>query len=122
MIALNLTIRRKWLDLIRIGQKKEEYRTYRNRNAMRLYDMVAMSGHLPDDAIAIFRNGYSLDSAAVAIEITGLDLRNGNEAKHLEWGEPTDNELHIVISLGKVLMVSPYHDVREAFKEGGAAQ
>ena len=120
MIALNLTIRRKWFDLIRIGEKKEEYRTYRNRNAMRLYNEVARFGHLPDDSIAVFRNGYNLGSAAVAVEIIGLGLRNGNEAKHTEWGEPTGNELHMVISLGKVLMIAPYSDVREAFKEGGA--
>ena len=118
MIVLNLTIRRKWFDLIRIGQKKEEYRTYSNRSAIRFYDTVARLGHLPDNAIAVFRNGYRMGSAAVAIEITGIELRNGNEAKHTEWGEP--NEMHIVIRLGKVLMIAPYHDVREAFKERGA--
>jgi hypothetical protein len=87
---------------------------------MRLFDKVAMSGHLLDNAIAVFRNGYNLGSAAVAVEITGIGLRNGNEAKHTEWGEPTENELHLVISLGEVLMIAPYSDVREAFKEGGA--
>ena len=53
------------------------------------------------------------------MEIAGLSLRSGDEAQHLEWGEPTDRELHMVIKLGKVLMIAPYHDIREVLKEGG---
>lgn len=121
MIALNLTIWRKWFDLIRIGTKREEYRTCRNKAAMRLFNAVLQYGHLPDNAIAIFRNGYNMGSAAVAVEIAGLSLRSGDEAQHPEWGEPTDRELHMVIQLGRVLMVAPYHDVREAVKEGDAS-
>lgn len=119
MIALNLTIKRKWFDLIRIGNKREEYRTFRDRQAMRFFEAVAKRGHLPDDSIAIFRNGYNIGSAAVAVEITGLGLRIGDKARHPEWGEPTNKELHMVIQLGKVLMIAPYHEVREAFKTGG---
>lgn len=73
---------------------------------------------MPDNPIAVFRNGYNMGSAAVAVEIVGLSLRSGYEVQHPEWGEPTDRELHMVIKLGKVLMIAPYHDVREALKEG----
>ena len=118
MIALNLTIKRKWYDLIRTGDKKEEYRTFRNKAAFRLFDVVLKQGHLPDDPIAVFRNGYNMGSAAVATEIVGLSLRGGNEVQHPEWGEPTDSEVHMVIELGKVLMIAPYHNIREALKEG----
>ena len=118
MITLNLTIRREWFDLICIGTKKEEYRTCRNKAAVGFFNAVLQYGHLPDNAIAIFRNGYNMGSAAVAVEIAGLSLRSGDEAQHPEWGEPTDCELHMVIKLGRVLMVAPYHDVREAVKGG----
>ena len=120
MIALNLTIEKPWYDLICIGKKKEEYRTCYNRAAVRLYNAVAKHGHLPDNAVAVFRNGYNMGSAAVAVEIAGLSLRIGDKAQHPEWGEPTDRELHIVIKLGKVLMIAPYHDIRASLKEGGA--
>ena len=121
MIALNLTIRRKWFDLIRIGEKKEEYCTYRNKAALSLFNVVSQCGHLPAAAIAVFRNGYNMGSAAVAVEIAGLSLRGGDEVQHPEWGEPTDRELHMVIKLGKVLMVAPYHDIRKAFRKGAAS-
>lgn len=119
-MLINMTIKRKWFDLIRIGEKKEEYRTYKCRQAMRLYNAVCERGRFPEESIAILRNGYNLGSAAVAVEITGLNLRSGDEAQHPEWGEPTDKELHMVIRIGKVLMVAPYHDVRDSFLTGGA--
>lgn len=112
-VVLNLTIKRKWFDLIRTGEKKEEYRSSHNRQVMRLHDKMALLERNPAANIAVFRNGYSMDSGAVAVEITGIDLRGGDQAKHPEWGEPTDKELHFVIKLGKVFQVAPYHAVRD---------
>lgn len=120
MIALNLTIKRKWFDLIRTNVKKEEYRTFRNRQVVRLFNIASQRRQLPDNLIAVFRNGYHMGSAAVVVEIAGLTIRSGDEAQHTDWGEPTDKEVHMVIKLGKVLMIAPYYDVRKAFKKGGA--
>ncbi|MBQ4199549.1 MAG: ASCH domain-containing protein [Kiritimatiellae bacterium] len=118
MIALNLTIRRKWFDLIRIGTKREEFRMCNNQQVVRLAKEAIRHG-LPSNAVAVFRNGYRMDSPALAVRLIGMSIRSGDMAAHPEWGEPTGKGSHFVISLGKVLFVAPYHDVREAFKEGG---
>ena len=121
MIAENLTIRRKWFELIRIGTKKEEYRSAGNAQVAKAYKRVSC-GLSDDDSVMILRNGYRMDSPALAAQIFAMGIRSGDMAAHPEWGEPTGKGSHFVISLGKVLFVAPYHDVRAAFKEGGAKE
>lgn len=115
-IALNLTIKRKWFEMIRIGTKKEEYRSADNRTVARLFNRCGIEP-FPDGLVAIFRNGYNLGSAAVAVELLMVGIRSGDEAIHPEWGEPTVRGTHFVIRLGKVLDVGAYCTVRDMITE-----
>lgn len=116
---INLPIKGKWFDMIARGEKREEYRTLDNRQVVR-FAKESMRHGLPSNAVAVFRNGYRMDSPALAVRLIGMSVRSGDMAAHPEWGEPTGKGSHFVISLGKVLSVAPYHDVRETFKEGCA--
>lgn len=116
-IALNLTIKRKWFEQIRIGKKKEEYRSADNKQVARLFNRCGIAP-FPDGLVAVFRNGYHQGSAAVAVELLMVGIRSGDEAMHPEWGEPTAKGAHFVIRLGKVLTVGAYNTVRDMMKEG----
>ena len=106
---LNLTIRRKWLDMIEHGAKREEYRDARCRQVERLY-LRAWRDGLPPGAALVLRAGYRMDSPALAVEVVGLMLRG--EAPHPEWGEPRRHGAHYVLKLGAVLARGDYAAVK----------
>lgn len=115
-VILNLPIKRKWLDMIERGEKREEYREISNAQVMGAYNVALRSSYgewSPANPVAIFRAGYRMDSRAVAVEIDGFEIRS--EARHPEWGEPDGaGLLHIVIELGAVVARGTYIDVMRA--------
>jgi len=116
-VALNLPIERKWLDMIASGEKREEYRDCENRQCVRLYNDTGHDGcKMPDNLVAVFRNGYRMDSRALAVRLAGMGLRSGKEARHPEWGEPTGRRLHFVLKLGEVVASGTYAEVKELLK------
>ena len=94
--TLHLTLKRNWFEMIRSGVKMEEYRDCKPYWAKRLenktYDVVE------------FRNGYRPDSPCVIRPFEGCVIREGPDACHPDWGEPTRD--HYVISLGDDLIWS----------------
>ena len=108
-VALNLTIEREWFDKIASGEKREEYRGCDNRQCVRLYDEVLRDGIVPDDLLAVFRNGYRMDSRALAVELVGMGVRRRG-GTHPEWGEPSRR--HFVLDLGKVMARGTYAEVK----------
>ena len=114
--ALNLPIKRKWLDMIASGEKQEEYRDGENPQCFRLYNDIGRNGCvMPDDLVAVFRNGYRMDSKAIAVELVGMTLRGGHEAKHPRWGEQ-GRRTHFVLLLGKTVARGTYAEVKEAMR------
>lgn len=107
---LNLTIRRKWLDMIASGGKREEYRRADNRQVARAYARAARHG-VPLDAVAVLRAGYTMRSPAVVVEVVGMTIRGAREVQHPEWGEER-GVARFVIRLGRVLRGGAYADVR----------
>jgi len=65
---LTLTIKKKWFDLIKSGQKKIEYRD------STLYWYKRFVGHHYD--YIRFRNGYRKDSPSLLIELLYIRLQN----------------------------------------------
>jgi len=63
---LNLTIKKKWFDLIKSGKKKVEYREkkpyWNKRLEGKSFDFI------------IFRNGYNKDSPWLKVEWKGISL------------------------------------------------
>ncbi len=114
-ILLNMTITRRWFDMIASGEKREEYRSADNAQVNTAWERIAN-----DEPVAytmVLRNGYSMDSPALAVRVYGIMLRNGNDSIHPEWGEPTDST-HFAIMLGDVLVRGTYAEVKKALEKG----
>ena len=107
---LNLTIRRKWLDMIASGEKREEYRRTDNHQVARALAR-AMRRCLPANAVAVLRAGYTMRSLAVVVEVAGMTLRGAREVLHPEWGEER-GAARFVIELGRVLYAGEYGQAR----------
>ncbi|MBR1608113.1 MAG: hypothetical protein IJ678_00685 [Kiritimatiellae bacterium] len=113
--VLNLTIKRKWFDMIASGEKCEEYRDASNRQVARAY-AADFNGKIMLPFLMILRAGYRMDSPALAVEVAGMDVRGANEIRHPEWGERR-GEARIVIALGIVRVCGNYAQIK-AWCEG----
>lgn len=106
---LNLTIRRKWLDMIASGEKREEYRAVTNAQVGRLYTR-ACSEELPP-AYILLRAGYRMDSWTIAVRLVGMTIRGAREIKHPDWGEAR-GVARYVLKLGEVFEIGDYASVK----------
>ena len=86
---LRLTLKRKWFDMIAIGEKREEYRTpgkwINSRIHGKKYDVIE------------FKNGYGANVPTMIVEYKGATHGIGKP----EWGGTGEHVL--VIHLGAVL-------------------
>ena len=114
---LNLPIRRKWLEMIASGERREEYRRADNRQVARAYARAVRHG-VPLDPVVVLRAGYTMRSPAVVVELAGMTIRGAREVQHPEWGEER-GVARFVIELGRVLYAGEYARVR-AWMEGQA--
>lgn len=89
METLHLILKEKWFDMILSGEKKEEYREFKEywfkRFAGRSYGKI------------IFQHGYSKNSRRMVVECLGIELANSGNPK---WG--FEGEC-FVIRLGRIL-------------------
>lgn len=108
-LILNLTIRRKWLDMIASGEKREEYRRANNAQVVRAWSRWLNSW--PDDAVAVLRAGYTMRAPAVVVEVVTMTIRGARDVGHPEWGEEL-GVARFVLKLGRVLYTGEYADVR----------
>lgn len=127
MTILQLTLKKKWFDMIRSGAKTEEYREIKdywdrrlltNRKEIEWQVWDEMLGDMQNPFIrhkdpgqlmeffevefkrfevVRFRNGYRKDSPAFDIDFKGIEIKLGKE----EWGaEP--GKVYFVLMLGKI--------------------
>lgn len=79
---LTLPIKKKWFDMIRSGEKKEEYREikpYYTKRFQNLWKGTLIGGEAEREII--LRNGYSKDSSEITVTVT-IDMGKGKP----EWG------------------------------------
>ncbi len=90
---LTLPIKKKWFDMIKSGEKKEEYRKI-NSYYLSRFDKYTPIGNLPPDEFTIIlRNGYSKKSPSLKCDVT-VKVDTGKE----EWGaEP--NKFYYVLKI-----------------------
>lgn len=121
-VELNLTIERWWFLEIEAFNKREEYRDLDNRQVRRVFRRFrGEPDWLRSFPVILLRNGYRMDSPAIARYITYIDLRNRETAKHREWGEPMRQKRpHFVIGLGSKVASGTYAEVKAKLKELGA--
>lgn len=89
MKILYLTLKKKWFDLIKSGQKTEEYREIKPYWEKRLKDKYF-------DCVC-FKNGYSANAPQFTIELKGIEIKEGRE----EWGAEKGVK-YFVLTLGKI--------------------
>lgn len=91
---LILPIKKKWFDMIRSGEKREEYRAikpyYRKRfETIGLLDAYGLP--VVNTTRVIFRNGYSTKSPQFEAEVE-LDIKEGKP----EWGAEPGVEYYVL--------------------------
>ena len=96
-MELNLTIKKKWFDMITSGVKKEEYREIKPYWVKRLKLRV---GYRDFDTI-LFRNGYQKTSPSVRVDCLGIHQGKANP----KWSDNTKGYF-FVIKLGAILKES----------------
>ncbi len=122
MTTLNLTLKKKWFDMIKSGEKTEEYREIKPYWLVRFISWAGMSklskigmcqslkdrpsaafwnfnnnycNNVSYDTIR-FTNGYSKNAPTFDIECKGISIGIGKS----EWGAPAENVF--IISLGSI--------------------
>jgi hypothetical protein len=96
---LHLNVKKKWFDMIKSGEKKEEYRDSSNYWMSRIGNNIKIKKlhYHPTDVIICFSNGYAKNRPQIFIECKGLHLGIGKK----EWG--ASDEQQFILSLGQIL-------------------
>lgn len=116
MKILNLTLKKKWFDMILSGEKLEEYREvkpywiqrltwheYHKCDYLILLHSVANGKAIRKDFDYIrFKNGYGKDAPAMSVELKGIHY--GYPAKP-EWCDDNSGTWFFCIELGKIYKV-----------------
>ncbi len=101
MCILQLTLKKKWFDLIACGEKKFEYREYKPHWITRLLDKGGIRTY---DEVR-FTNGYGKHRPFIRAEFEGAAIIDGEHCSP-DNGEPLMREQkYFVIGLGKVLEI-----------------
>ena len=91
---LHIPIKKKWFDMIKSGEKKEEYREITKHWCSRLVNGM---GYRKYDIVR-FRNGYGKNVPQMDVECLGIHGGGGKP----EWGAE-EGKAYFVIHLGKVI-------------------
>ena len=92
---LILPIKKKWFDMILLGEKKEEYREIKPYYTTRLSKEFSMVGDIPVDVKETqvrFANGYGYKVPAFIADCH-LEKRTGRE----EWGAEPNKEYYVLV-------------------------
>lgn len=103
---LNLTVKKKWFDMIVSGEKKIEYREYKQYWKQRLIAGIDISKDKSKRIMncfdeIVFRNGYKKNSPVCRTEFVETTIENCKNP----YTEKV--EMCFCIELGKILEVKP---------------
>lgn len=96
--VLHLTVKKKWFDMIASGEKKEEYRDYKDYWHNRLKYLRDGNWHFKNYDFVEFRNGYKKDAPKVTVKFLWCLHWVGKE----EWGAEK-GKWYYVIKLGEII-------------------
>jgi hypothetical protein len=106
---LNLTLKKKWFEMILSGEKREEYREVKNYWMKRLagvdgcgtsYNFTILcniGNKCKEFDYVVFKNGYQKNAPTIKVECKGIVVDEGKR----KWGAP--NHRVFVIKLGKIV-------------------
>lgn len=95
MKTLNLTLKRKWFDMIASGEKREEYREVKPY-WIRRFTLKAIIFKSFDTIT--FRNGYAKDAPTMVVECEGITIGKARP----EWSDNWQGDVFI-IKLGNII-------------------
>lgn len=112
MKVLNLTLKKEWFDLIKSGEKIEEYRELKDywfdRLTVEGLDNILTSAFVfgfeiyqprfKTFDVVKFTNGYGKNAPNFMVELDGIEIKKGNE----KWGAEKGVR-YFVIKLGKII-------------------
>ena len=113
-VILNLTIKRRWFDMISSGEKHEEYRDLGNKQVSRAFAHYNCDNK--SDGVMVLRNGYSMESRALAVRILVIEKCMTSLPEHPDWGEPKCP--HYSIVLGDIIHRGTYEEVKAVLDVG----
>lgn len=101
--TLHLTLKKKWFDMIKSGEKKEEYREIKDYWVKRLKEMslTRLEAFKHFDTVT-FKNGYAKDAPEITLEFKGIEIGTAKP----EWSDNWQGQV-FKIMLGKVLAHHP---------------
>jgi len=102
MKTLHLILKKKWFDMIKSGEKKEEYRDISKHWIRRLIGNDPNDGGFYHFDTVTFTNGYAKNAPRFVIELLDINRRGG----HVEWGAVAGCE-YFVLSLGDIIQQEP---------------
>lgn len=91
---LVLPIKKQWFDMIKSGEKLEEYREIKPYYRTRFYNIGLVDVYglpIANEVWVIFRNGYSDNSPSFSAKVS-LDINKG----HVDWGAEKDKEYYVL--------------------------
>ena len=104
---LTLPIKRKWFDMIKNGEKLEEYRAFTEYYQTRLRNVWGYPAYWHEIHEVILKNGYAADAPKLLIKAS-LAVRTGRE----EWGAKP-NEKYFVLIIHSVS--EPVEEIKNIF-------
>ena len=111
---LSLVLKGEWFDMIKRGEKREEYREATDYWLKRLWRWDLS----PGTPVVEFRRGYAANAPRMALWCMGLNTESGmkafaysDAARYPEWGEPKSP--HFIIRLGGQVSLRASASLRE---------
>ena len=103
---LTLPIKKKWFDMIKSGEKKEEYREIKPYYDSRFFRLIAKDNSIKAETVTKvkFRNGYSKNSPSV---VCNVEITTGYGKA--EWGAEPGKKYFIL----KILSVEEISNVKD---------
>lgn len=94
MRNLNLTLNKKWFDMIASGEKKEEYREIKDYWTKRLTNQNSLfdNGEIKHFDTVTFKNGYSPFSPMMSFEVKEIVIAEGKP----EWGAEKGAKYYVI--------------------------
>lgn len=94
-----LVLKKRWFDMIALGQKKEEYRDCTDYWETRIVNWQKAAEAAGVPRVIEFRLGYATRARRTAFLAGAVEIRDGYRFMHPDWGEPC--ERHYVLALGE---------------------
>lgn len=107
MRVLQLTLKKKWFDMIASGEKKEEYREIKPYWAKRF---LGHKNLLNPAFYVLFRHGYAKDAPEIMFELNSIEIGSAKP----EWSDNWQGDV-FVLKLGSKIdpnsLIVPFLDI-----------